>query len=87
MIESLELIKYDANVRRAMQEEYWAEVDEAMWESQVEELTLQNKNLYNQNATLTSEVVNLSSENMTLSRQIFELQQRLKQAGIELPST
>ncbi|MCL2073611.1 MAG: hypothetical protein FWH18_06810 [Marinilabiliaceae bacterium] len=121
MIESLELLQYDANVRRAMQEEYWAEVDEAMWESQVEELTLQNKNLYNQNATLSSEVVNLSSENMTLSsenmtlssenmtltsevvnlssenmtlssenmtlsRQIYELQQRLKQAGLELPS-
>jgi len=79
MVETLEYITADPKVRRAMQEEYWAALNETMWENQVETLSNQNETLSSQNATL-------SNQNVTLSNQVAELQRILQQAGIDIPS-
>ena len=39
MVETLEYIAADPKTRRIMQEEYWAALNETIWESQVTTLT------------------------------------------------
>jgi hypothetical protein len=77
MVETLEYIAADPKIRRAMQEEYWAALNETIWESQVTTLTNQNANLTNQNA-------NLTNQNVNLTQKIAELERMLQQAGITL---
>ena len=79
MIETLEYLAADPKVRRAMQEEYWAALNETLWEKQVLEQSKQITTLSNQNMTL-------SNQNMTLSNQNEELLRLLQQAGIKIPS-
>jgi hypothetical protein len=54
MVETLEYISADPKVRRAMQEEYWAALNETMWENQV--------------AAQSNQIVTLSNENEELRR-------------------
>jgi len=54
MVETLEYIAADPKTRRAMQEEYWAAMNETIWENQV--------------TTLSNEVTTLSNENAELRR-------------------
>ena len=79
MIETLEYLAADPKVRRAMQEEYWAALNETLWEKQVLEQSNQITTLSNQNTTL-------SNQNTTLSNQNEELRRLLQQAGINIPS-
>ena len=79
MIETLEYIAADPKTRRAMQEEYWAALNETMWENQVAEQS-------NQIATQSNQIATLSNQNATLSNQNAELRRILQQAGINIPS-
>ena len=78
MVETLEYIAADPKTRRIMQEEYWAALNETIWESQVTTLTKENAAQADEIASLTDENVTLTDENVTLRR-------LLKQAGIEIP--
>jgi hypothetical protein len=79
MVERLEYIAADPKMRRIMQEEKWAAMNEAIWEKQVTTLT-------SQNTTLTSQVVVQANQIAAQSNQIAELQRMLQQAGISIPS-
>ena len=52
MVETLEYIAADPKTRRIMQEEYWAALNETIWESQVTALTNENAALADENVTL-----------------------------------
>jgi len=52
MVETLEYIAADPKTRRAMQEEYWAALNETIWENQVTTLTNKNEALTNEVAAL-----------------------------------
>ena len=71
MVETLEYIAADPKTRRIMQEEYWAALNETIWESQVTTLTKKLK-------TKDNKIKTQADENATLRR-------LLKQAGIEIP--
>ena len=77
MVETLEYIAADPTTRRIMEEEYWAALNETIWESQVTTLTKENAVQANVIATLTDERATLTNENAALRR-------LLKQAGIEI---
>ena len=72
MVETLEYIAADPKTRRAMQEEYWAALNDTILENQVTTLT-------NEKAILAGEKAELANENA-------ELRRMLQQAGIEIPS-
>jgi len=80
MVETLEYLAADPKVRRAMQEEYWAALNETMWEKQVTEQSQQIMILSNQNAAQSNQIVTLSNQNT-------ELRRLLQQVGIDIPST
>ena len=76
MLETLEYLAADPKVRRAMQEEYWAELNELLWEKQekehiqqIELLTNQNATQSNQITTQSNQITTLSNQNTTLSNQ------------------
>ena len=69
MLETLEYLAADPKVRRAMQEEYWAELNETLWEKQVEELTSQNATQFNQIMTQSNQITTQSNQITTLSNQ------------------
>jgi len=71
MVETLEYIAADPKTRRAMQEEYWAALNDTILENQLTALT-------NKNEVLTNKVTAQSNE-------IAELRRLLQQAGIEIP--
>ena len=93
MLETLEYLAADPKVRRAMQEEYWAELNEELWEKQEKEhiqqiatLTNQNSTQFNQITTLFNQITTQSNQISTLTNQVVELQRLLQQSGIEIPS-
>jgi len=86
MLETLEYLAADPKVRRAMQEEYWAALNEELWEKQVAEQSQQITTLSNQNTTLINQNATQSNQITILSNQVAELQRKLQQAGIEIPS-
>ena len=70
MIETLAYIVADPKTKRIMQEEYWAALNETLWEKQV--------------IAQTRKIATLSSKNATQTRQIMELRRLLQQAGIDI---
>jgi len=93
MVETLEYIAADPKVRREMQEEYWAALNETLWEKQVEEqsnkIATQGKTIVTQGKTIASLTKDNASQSNTIANQssaIAELRQLLKQAGIAIPS-
>jgi hypothetical protein len=87
MVETLEYIAADPKTRRVMQEEYWAALNETIWENQLTAVTNKNEVLTNKNEELTNKNEALTNKVTTQSNEIVELRQMLQQAGIEIPST
>ena len=77
MEETLEYIAADPKTRRIMQEEYWAALNETIWESQVTTLTKKLKTKDNKIKTQANEIKTQANEIATLRR-------ILKQKGIEI---
>ena len=100
MVETLKYIVADPVTRRIMQEEYWAALNETLWENQVKAQSdqielLSSENaaqsdqielLSSENAAQSDQIELLSSENAAQSDQIAELHRILRQAGIDPPS-
>ena len=78
MVETLEYIAADPKTRRIMQEEYWAALNETIWESQVTALTKEN-------AVQANKIKTQAKEKAAQAHEITTLRRLLKQAGIEIP--
>jgi hypothetical protein len=85
MVETLEYIVADPKTRRIMQEEYWAALNETLWEN----YSIEQSNIIaaqsGQISALSSENAALSSENAAQSDHIAELRRLLEKAGIDVP--
>ena len=82
-----EAIEYTANPkkRRIMQEEYWAALNEAIWESRVATLKKKNAALTKENAILAKEIKAQTKKIKAQAKEKATLQRLLKQQGIENP--
>ena len=76
----------DPKTRRIKQEEYWADLNEAIWENKIIAWTNENERLSKEIEQLSKEI-ELLKEIERLTKEKAELRRLLQQAGIEIPQT
>ena len=86
MEETLAYIASDPKARRIMQEEYWAALNEILWENQVTALTNEKVRLENEYARLKNENVRLRNEEVALTHKNAALRRLSQQADIDTSS-
>ena len=84
MVETLEYIAADPTTRRIMEEEYWAALNETIWESQVTTLTKALKTQAYELKTKDNKIKTQANEIKTQANEIATLRRILKQKGIEI---